>query len=107
MALLGPKTPLPYCGIDLLDKLNDATPLLGRISPTSSLLRVAPSLCLASVLSSLWVCHLEFSFSIKATGSHVPHKGLGQGHAISMPDAIQAGYRLLLDLSRANDSSRF
>ena len=107
MALLGLKAPLPQDGIDPLNKLNDATPLLGRISLASSLLRVAPSLCLASVLSSLWVFHLEFSFVIKATGSHVPHKGLSQGHAISMPDAIQAGYRLLLDFSRANDSSRF
>lgn len=50
---------------------------------------------------------MGFSLRIKATGSHVPHKGLVQVHATSVPDVVQAGYRLLLDLSRANDSSRF
>lgn len=50
---------------------------------------------------------MDFSLVIEATGSHVPHKGLIQVHATSMPDADQAGYRLLLDLSRSNDSSRF
>jgi hypothetical protein len=50
---------------------------------------------------------LGFSLLIEATGSHVPHKGLVQVHATSMPDVAQAGCRLLLDLSRANDSSRF
>jgi len=50
---------------------------------------------------------LDFSLRIEATGSHVPHKGLVEVHATSMPDATQAGCRLLLDLSRANDTSRF
>jgi hypothetical protein len=50
---------------------------------------------------------LDFSLRIEATGSHVPHKGLVQVHATSMPDVAQAGCRLLLDLSRSNDSSRF
>ena len=31
---------------------------------------------------------LGFSLSIEATGSHVPHKSLDQGHATFMPDAI-------------------
>ncbi|MGZ3591824.1 MAG: hypothetical protein ACXU99_14300 [Thermodesulfobacteriota bacterium] len=34
--------------------------------------------------------HLGFSLTIGTTGSHVPHKSLGQGHAIFMPDAAQA-----------------
>jgi len=50
---------------------------------------------------------LDFSLPIEATGSHVPHKGLDQVHATSMPDVAQAGCRLPLDSSRANDSSRF
>jgi hypothetical protein len=50
---------------------------------------------------------LDFFLRIEATGSHVPHKGLVQVHATSMPDAAQAGCRLLLNSSRANDSSRF
>jgi hypothetical protein len=50
---------------------------------------------------------LDFSLAIEATGSHVPHKGLVSLHATSMPDAAQASCRLLLDLSRSNDSSRF
>jgi hypothetical protein len=93
--------------VDRRDRLVDATPLLRRVSPTSQLLRVAPSLCLASVLSSLGVVPLDFSLCIEATGSHVPHKGLVQVHATSMPDVAQAGCRLRLDLSRSNDSSRF
>src|SRR5713226_9708688 len=40
-------------------------------------------------------------------GSHVPHKGLGQSHATSMPDVTQASCSLSLGWSRANDSSRF
>src|SRR5258708_11298773 len=50
---------------------------------------------------------LRSSQGIEATGSHVPHKGLVSVHATSMPDAVQAGCRLLLDLSRSNDSFRF
>lgn len=50
---------------------------------------------------------MDFSLHIEATGSHVPHKGLVQVHATSMPDAAHASYRLLVGLSRANDSSRF
>ena len=99
--------PPAFGAVDLQDKLDDAAPLLHRVSPTSSLLLAAPSLCLASVLSSLWVSHLDFSLCIEATGSHVPHKGLAQVHATSMPGVIQPGCRLPLDLSRANDSSRF
>ena len=75
--------------------------------PTSSLVRVAPPLCLASGFSSLGVGPLDFSLHIEATGSHVPHKGLVQGHATFMPGAAQPSCRLPLDSSRVNDSPRF
>jgi hypothetical protein len=67
-------------------------------------LRVAPPLCLASVLSSLWVLHLDFSLYIEATGSHVQHRSLDQDHATFMPDATQAVSRFPLGPSRVNDS---
>lgn len=59
------------------------------ITGTSSLLRAAPPQCLASVLSSLWVCHLDFSLSIKATGSPISLQKprLSSRH-------LNAGYRL-------------
>src|SRR5690348_15805232 len=47
----------------------------------SSLLRVAPPLCPASVLSPLGSTYLDFSLRIGATGSHVPHRSLAQSHA--------------------------
>ena len=50
---------------------------------------------------------MDFSLHIEATGSHVPHKGLVQGHATFMPGAAQPSCRLPLDLSRVNDSPRF
>jgi len=59
------------------------------ITRTSSLLQDAPPRCSASVLSFLWVLHLNFSLSIGTTGSHVLHKGLNQVHATFMPDAAQ------------------
>ena len=37
-----------------------------------------------------WGFHLNFSLGIGATGSHVPHTSLDQGHAAFMPDAIWA-----------------
>ena len=97
----------PARAVDRRDTLDDATPLLHRVSPTSSLVRVAPPLCLASGFSSLGVGPLDFSLHIEATGSHVPHKGLVQGHATFMPGAAQPSCRLPLDLSRVNDSPRF
>ena len=69
------------------------------ITEPSSLLRVVPPLCLASVLSHLWGLHLRFSLNIETTGSRVPHKSLDQVHAISMPDTAQPINRLPLDLS--------
>ena len=69
------------------------------ITVTSSLLRAAPPLCLASVLSFLWGLHLNFSLNIGTTASHVPHKSLIHVHAAFMPDAAQTINRLPLDLS--------
>ena len=76
------------------------------ITETSSLLRVAPPLCPASVLCSSWVFHLESSIGIGATGSHVPHGSLGQAHAAfhadHRPGSKQVASRTL---SQANDWS--
>ena len=73
------------------------------ITGSSSLLRVAPPLCPASVLSHLWGFHLCFFLYIRATGSHVPHKSLYQAHAIFMPETIWPVIRFLPDLSQGND----
>ena len=97
----------PARAVDRRDTQDDATPLLHRVSSTSSLVRVAPPLCLASGFSSLGVGPLDFSLHIETTGSHVPHKGLVQGHATFMPGADQPSCRLPLDSSRVNDSPRF
>ena len=69
------------------------------ITGTSTLLRVGPPLCPASVLSPLWGLHLGFSLNIRATGSHVPHRSQDQVPATSMSDATQAVNRFPLDLS--------
>jgi len=80
------------------DRLDNATPSFHPLSRASSLLWIAPTLCLASVLSPSWVLHLGFSLLIKATGSHVPHKSLDQVHATFMPDAAQASQQASLGL---------
>jgi hypothetical protein len=54
------------------------------ITETSKLLRVAPPLCPASVLSLLWGLHLSFSLHIGVTGSHVPHKSQNQGGTLTL-----------------------
>jgi hypothetical protein len=75
------------------------------ITETSSLLRVAPPLCFASVLSFSWDLHLNFSLNIETTGSHVPCKSLTQSHAIFTPEATWAVNRLPPNLSRTQYSS--
>ena len=70
-ASLAPPVPPAYA-VDEQSSLDDATPSLRRVSPASPLLRVAPPLCLASVLSSWEGCSLDFSLAIEATGSHHP-----------------------------------
>ena len=85
--------------VDQSIRLNNVTPSLHLHYETSSLLRVTPPLCPASVLSPSWVLHLGFSLTIGTTGPHVPHMSLIQIRATFMPDAPQAVYRFPLDLS--------
>jgi hypothetical protein len=73
--------------VDHQVKLIDTTPSLHPHYGTSSLQRVIPSLCSASVLSLSWGLHLSFCFNIGGTGSHVPHESLDQLHATFIPDA--------------------
>ncbi len=83
--------------VDYSIKLDDVAPLLRSHYEPSSLLLATPPLCSASVLSFSWGHHLNFSLSIGATVSHVPHKSLDQLHAAFMPDAVQAVNRYLLN----------
>lgn len=55
--------------VGLPSKLDGPTPLLRPHYQPSSLVRVGPPQCLASVLSSSWVFHLDFSLAIETTGS--------------------------------------
>src|SRR5690606_22440258 len=66
-----------------------------RITRASSLLQVAPPLCLASVLWLSWGLHLSISLNIETTGSKVPSPSLIRALAAFMPDAAWASYRLL------------
>jgi hypothetical protein len=59
------------------------------ITETSTLLRGNPPLCSASVLSSLWGLHLDFSLVIGTTGFHVPHESPDHVHATFMPAAAR------------------
>jgi len=68
------------------------------------LLRTIPPPCLASVLWSLWVFHLDDSLHIEATGSRVPCTRLNWTHATLMPDAALAVSRFLQNSSRDNDN---
>ena len=74
------------------------------ITEASTLLRAVPPLYAASVLSSLWVFHLDFSLYIGVVGSHVPHKSLHQVHAAFMPATAWTISRLPPGLSQVNDS---
>ena len=77
------------------------------ITEASSLLRAVPPLCSASVLSSSWDLHLDFSLSIRTTGSHVPHESQNHVHATFMPDAARAINRHPPNLSWDGNSSQF
>src|SRR5262249_11597284 len=70
--------------------LNHSTPSLRPHYQASSLLRVDPSLCHASVLPPWEGFSLGFSLTIAATGSHVPRKSLSQAHAAFMPATAEA-----------------
>ena len=67
------------------------------ITTLSTLLRMTPPLCLASVLLLSRVLRLSFSLSIETTGSQVPYPRLQEGRAISMPDAVKPTFRLPFD----------
>ena len=85
---------LPFL-VDHSIKLDNAAPSLQYHYEPSSLLRAAPPLCPASVLSFSWGFHLNFSLSIGAAVSRVLHRSLNQSHATFMPDAAQAVNRFL------------
>ena len=54
----------------------------------SSLLRIVPPLCLASVFSASRVLRLRLSLCIERTGSKVPYLSLIRARAASRPGAI-------------------
>jgi hypothetical protein len=86
--------------VDRQIKLSNSTPSLHPHYRTSSLLRVDPPLCSASVLSPSRDFRLSFSLCIGTTGSRVPPWSLDQIHATSMPDTTWAVSRFPPDLSR-------
>src|SRR5438105_11463143 len=61
------------------------------VTGPSSLLRVVPSLCPASVLWPLRSPRLGCSLGIGATGSKVPCLGLIHARAASRPEVVAAG----------------
>ena len=70
------------------------------VTAPSSLLRMTPPLCSASVLWPLRGLRLSFSLNIGTTASQVPHQCLKYRHATSMPDAIRPKLRSPSDSSR-------
>ena len=79
------------------------TPSLRSHYEVSSLLRVAPPLSFASVLSVSRVFRLHLFPYHQRIGSHVPNRSLCRVHAASMPATIWTVNRFPPDLSRAND----
>ena len=67
------------------------------ITTLSTLLRMTPPLCLASVLLLSRVRRLSVSLGIETTGSQVPYPRLQEGRATSMPDAVKPTFRLPFD----------
>ena len=76
--------------VDRVPRLESRAPSLHLCYQASSLPRAHPPLRLASVRSSLWGLHLDFSLRIEAAGSHVPHKSLRWTHAVFMPVITRA-----------------
>jgi hypothetical protein len=76
--------------VDRYPRLESRAPSLHPRYQASSLRRARPPQRPASVLSSSWVFHLDFSLFIEATGSHVPHKSLRWAHAVFMPVTTRA-----------------
>jgi hypothetical protein len=77
------------------------------ITGVSSLVRVDPPLCRASILSLLRGLRLRFSLAIAATGSHVPHDSLISGHAAFMPEVTCPVHRFPARSSRRPLVRRF
>jgi hypothetical protein len=80
--------------VALTSELNNATPSLQPHYRTF----IATMGCSAPVprigtLTLIGSAYLDFSLSIGATGSHVPHRSLIQSHAAFMPDAAWAAIR--------------
>src|ERR1700757_4389184 len=83
--------PLP---VALTPELNNATPSLQPYYRTF----ITTKGCSAPVpgigtLTLIGSAYLDFSLSIRATGSHVPHRSLVQSHAAFMPDAAWTAIR--------------
>ncbi len=70
------------------------------ITGPSSLIRIGPSQCSASVLSPRDFRRLCFSLAIRALVPAVPHKSLHPTHAPFTPVAVCPVIRLLADLSQ-------
>src|SRR4051794_534840 len=80
--------------VALIPELNNATPSLQPRYRTF----ITTTDCSAPVLrigtlTLIGFAYLDFSLSIGATGSHVPHRSLVQSHAAFMPDAAWAAIR--------------
>ena len=80
--------------VALIPELNNATPSLQPHYRTF----IATTGCSAPVprigtLTLIGTAYLDFSLSIGATGSRVPHRSLDQSHAAFMPDAAWAEIR--------------
>ena len=88
---------LPY-QVGLRPHMNDSTPSLRPRYRASSLLRVDPPQCSASILSLLQIGYLSFSLSIGATDSHVPHESMCWSRAASTPVADRTVCRSSSDL---------
>ena len=80
--------------VDLTPELNNATPSLQphyrAFTTTTGCSAPVPRIGTLILIGS---AYLDFSLSIGATGSRVPHRSLVQSHAASMPDAAWAEIR--------------
>ncbi len=80
------------CSLNTVQRLSDAAPSLHLHYRSSSLLRTAPSLCCASVLSCSQFSDLHFSLIITTTGSRSSQKSLILRHAHFTPDTVCAAF---------------
>src|ERR1700739_650706 len=90
----GPSRRLIPLPVALWPEQNNATPSLQPHYRTF----ITTTGCSAPVprigtLTLIGSAYLDFSLSIGATGSHVPHRSLVQSHAAFMPDAAWTAIR--------------